>query len=261
MMNKLIIALAMVSAATAAPSLARRDACQDEYQACIASGTTPTVTCDCKLTACVGEDNERARAACAAATSSQLPSGSGMPGIPGGCNPAHMGSCPPLPPPQPVIPSATASATSTPTPTSPPDSGNPDPDPMEMWTIKNLVRYCSQANDGCDYNFAIEADGKSENCTVIRFPHANATTESWDNQPCTTGSDYTVSWDFAADPAPASALLTVAKDDMIAMFGINDVNGKPVTPSNPLGSGQFGDIGPVPVQELINVIIIGDNTK
>ncbi|OLN96792.1 hypothetical protein CCHL11_02305 [Colletotrichum chlorophyti] len=348
MMNNLVIALAMASAVSAAPALVRRDDdCQATWRACIAAGT-PEVACSCTLTACLGEDNARNREYCASATANLpkptatgIPGGcnpahpgscpssyftypvgtatasasfTSIPGIPGGCNPAHPGSCPssyftypvgtatasPSFTPIPGIPggcnpahpgscpssyftypvdTATASPSFTPIPGIPggcnpahpgscpssyftypapsavptagsggSSSGYTDPTPVEgkKWTIKDLTRYCGEDNSGCDYNFAIEADGKTERCTVIRMPGANAATESWSDQPCTSGSNFKVSWGYVAEPAPAFAVITVVQGKELAWFGVSDVNGQPVTtaPSNPFGSGQFGDLGP-----------------
>ncbi|KAI8313756.1 hypothetical protein K4K61_006806 [Colletotrichum sp. SAR11_59] len=277
MYNKLTIALAMASAVSAAPALApRQDPCQDAYKACIAAGT-PEVACSCTLTACVGEDNARNREYCATATA-DLPKPTST-GIPGGCNPAHPGSCPssyftyptasasaaPTFTPIPGIPGGcnpahpgscpssyftypTVSATAAPAPTGGSSSGYTDPKPVEgkTWTIKDLTRYCGEDNSGCDYNFKIEADGVTEACTVIRMPGSNAATESWSNQPCTSGSKYQISWGYVAEPAPAFAVLSVVDGKEIAWFGVSNVNGQPVTtaPSNPFGSGQFGNLGP-----------------
>ncbi|KAI3535871.1 hypothetical protein CABS01_00804 [Colletotrichum abscissum] len=283
MMNKIVFALAMASAAVAAPLNARQDACQDAYKACIAAGT-PEVACSCTLTACVGEDNARNREYCASATANlPKPTSTGIPGgcnpahpgscpssyftyttatataapaptftsisgIPGGCNPAHPGSCPSS-----YFTYPTLSATAVPTPAPTSGSGGsapayPNPKAVEgkKWTIKDMIRYCGEKNDGCDYNFAIEADGKTERCTVIRMPGSNAATESWSDQPCTSGSNFKVSWGYVANPAPAFAVVTVVNGKELAWFGVSDINGKPVTtaPSSPFGSGQFGNLGP-----------------
>lgn len=314
--KNLALILATISAVSAAPTK-RQDPCQDAYKQCIANGT-PEIACSCTLTACVGEDNARNREYCASATASlnlpkptEIPGGcnpahpgscpssyftypvasetetatftsiSGIPGgcnpahpgscptsyfttvtkpaptftsiagIPGGCNPAHPGSCPssyftypvaseteakPEPTAQPDAPK--------PQPETPGSSGYSDPKPVDgkMWQIKDLTRYCGEDNSGCDYNFAIEADGKTERCTVIRMPGSNAATESWSDEPCTDGSNFKVSWGYVTEPAPAYAVITVVDDKEVAWFGVSDVNGQEVTPSNPLGSGQFGDL-------------------
>ncbi|KAF6804579.1 hypothetical protein CSOJ01_10113 [Colletotrichum sojae] len=324
MVSKLTLALAMASAVTAAPTLARRDDCQDAWKACIAAGT-PEVACSCTLTACLGEDNARNREFCASATAglpkptftsiagipggcnpahpgscpssyftyptltetataTAEPSFTSIPGIPGGCNPAHPGSCPSsyftyptrsatavpgftsipgIPggcnPAHPgscpssyfTYPTLSATAAPAPKPTTggeAPSTGYRDPTPVEgkKWTIKDLTRYCGEDNSGCDYNFKIEADGVTEACTVIRMPGADAATESWSDQPCTSGSKYKVSWGYVAEPAPAFAVITVVDGKQLAWFGVSDVNGQPVTvaPSNPFGSGQFGNLGP-----------------
>ncbi|KAL1794139.1 hypothetical protein ACET3X_007560 [Alternaria dauci] len=117
----------------------------------------------------------------------------------------------------------------------------------KTWTIANLTRYCIEGNTGCDYNFAVIADGKTERCTVIRMPVSDAATESWANQPCTTGSDLTISWGYVAEPAPAFAVVTVNKGAEVAWFGVSDINGGEVSPSSPFGSGDFGTLPASPV--------------
>ncbi|ENH62311.1 hypothetical protein FOC1_g10015282 [Fusarium oxysporum f. sp. cubense race 1] len=296
-MNKLIIALAVASAVSAAP-LSRRDECQDAYKSCIAAGT-PEVACSCTLTACVGEDNSRNREYCASATASlaqptktEIPGGcnpahpgscpsfpggcnpahpgscpssyftktytapaetfTSIPGIPGGCNPAHAGSCPSSYFTYPVGSKTAVQPAPVPAPTGDCNEGitYPSPEPVDgkTWTIKDLTRYCGEDNEGCDYNFEIApgADGKTERCTIIRMPGKDAATESWSNEPCTDGSEFTVSWGYVTEPAPAFAVITVVKGKELAWFGVPDVNGQKVTttPSNPFGSGQFGDLGP-----------------
>ncbi|KAJ4151739.1 hypothetical protein NW765_013267 [Fusarium oxysporum] len=281
-MNKLIIALAVASAVSAAP-LSRRDECQDAYKSCIAAGT-PEVACSCTLTACVGEDNARNREYCASATASlaqptktEIPGGcnpahpgscpssyftnkytapaetfTSIPGIPGGCNPAHPGSCPSSYFTYPVGSKTAVQPAPVPAPTGDCTEGTtyPSPEPVDgkTWTIKDLTRYCGEDNEGCDYNFEIApgADGKTERCTIIRMPGKDAATESWSNEPCTDGSEFTVSWGYVTEPAPAFAVITVVKGKELAWFGVPDVNGQKVTttPSNPFGSGQFGDLGP-----------------
>ncbi|KAF2126490.1 hypothetical protein P153DRAFT_259534, partial [Dothidotthia symphoricarpi CBS 119687] len=146
--------------------------------------------------------------------------------IPGGCNPAHPGSCP------------------TPTTAPAPPASTPTKAADKTWSITGLSRYCGDDNTGCDYNFAIEANGKTERCTIIRMPGSNAATESWSNQPCSTGSEFSVSWGYVANPAPAFAVITVTSGKEISWFGVSNVNGQAVTPSNPFGSGSFGDLGP-----------------
>ncbi|KAF5011293.1 hypothetical protein FDECE_2593 [Fusarium decemcellulare] len=313
MFNNIVFALAVASAASAAP-LAPRDDCQDAYKACVAAGT-PEVACACTLTACVGEDNARNREYCASATASlaqpsktEIPGGcnpahpgscpssyftypteaaptatfTSISGIPGGCNPAHPGSCPssyftyttktvtaketftPIPgipggcnPAHPgSCPSSyftypvasTTAAPPSPTDGSGSDGGatypNPKPVDGKSWSIKDLTRYCGEDNSGCDYNFAIEANGKTERCTVIRMPGSDAATESWSDQPCTDGSEFKVSWGYVTEPAPAFAVITVVQGKELAWFGVSDVNGQEVTPSNPFGSGQYGNLGP-----------------
>ncbi|KAF7909059.1 hypothetical protein BELL_1429g00010 [Botrytis elliptica] len=137
-------------------------------------------------------------------------------------------------------------------------SGTPSPDQTSIvegveWTIKQLIRYCSEDGSGCDYNFAISYNDErpDERCTVIRMPGSGATTESWYEIPCTTGSVNTISWgvsdQFGAENAFAVLTVTNNEEKTNAYFGVANVNGNPVTPSSPAGSGNFGDIGPEPV--------------
>lgn len=310
--GNIFVALALASAVSAAPALIPRgDECQDAYKACIAAGT-PEVACSCALTACLGEDNARNREYCASATASLakptttgipggcnpahpgscpssyftystatpsttqtwtsisgIPGGcnpahpgscpdsyfttktvvatfTSIPGIPGGCNPAHPGSCPSSYFTYPTI-SASAPPASKPTQDSgskPDASGYRDPVPVEgkTWAIQDMTRYCGEDNSGCDYNFVIKAGDKTERCTVIRMPGSNAATESWSDQPCTSGSEFKISWGYVTEPAPAFAVVTVVKGKELAWFGVSDVNGQPVTPNNPFGSGQYGDL-------------------
>jgi hypothetical protein len=114
----------------------------------------------------------------------------------------------------------------------------------KTWAIQNLTRYCGEDDDGCDYNFAVEADGKTERCTIIRMPGSNAATESWTNEPCTDGSSLSISWGYVTEPAPAFAVMTVVRGTELAWFGVSDVNGQQDTPSNPYGSGDYGALGP-----------------
>lgn len=244
----LALALALTSAVTASPLDKRQDnsPCQVTYRACVASGV-PEVACACDLQACVGEDNARGREFCASATativrtstkSTPAPTSTESctpyssivtptpTSIPGGCNPAHPGSCP--------TPTAQPSVA---VPSTAPGSGPKKTD--KTWSLNNLSRYCGEGNTGCDYNFVIEANGKTERCTVIRMPGKDAATESWSNQPCTSGSPYTVSWGYVAQPAPAFAVVTVVNGKELAWFGVSDINGQKVTPSNPFGSGQY----------------------
>lgn len=305
--KNILVALALASAASAAPALIPRgDECQAAYQACVAAGT-PEVACSCTLAVCLGQDNARGREYCASATASLfkttltttvspsatqtwtsisgIPGGCNpahpgscpdsyfttktvqttvketftpIPGIPGGCNPAHPGSCPssyftyktvtPTTTPCPsVSTSAPAPPPAKPTQDSgskPDGSGYRDPVPVEgkTWAIKDMTRYCGEDKTGCDYNFVIQAGDKTERCTVIRQPGANAATESWSDQPCTAGSEFKVSWGYVLEPAPAFAVVTVVKGKELAWFGVSNVNGQAVTPSNPFGSGQYGDL-------------------
>ena len=274
------LALALTSVVSAGPLQRRQDPCQDTYKSCVASGV-PEVACSCDLQACLGEDNARGREYCASATATIVRSSTiATPvatSIPGGCNPAHPGSCPDsyfsttiatpvatsIPggcnPAHPgSCPSSYFSTVVAPVPTSIPGGCNPAhpgscPTPSaapvpagsnpvktdKTWALNNLSRYCGEGNTGCDYNFVIEANGKTERCTVIRMPGKDAATESWSNQPCTSGSPYTVSWGYVAQPAPAFAVVTVVNGKELAWFGVSDINGQEVTPSNPFGSGQY----------------------
>ncbi|KAL4728066.1 hypothetical protein ACLX1H_004782 [Fusarium chlamydosporum] len=337
-MNKLLLALALATAASAAPVLDYEE-CQKTYRTCI-TDKIPEVVCKCDIAACLGEDNGRTQEFCSSATASLVyPTPTN---IPGGCNPAHPGSCgsyyfskngtvpvktitlvpgrcdpehpgscptahstktnkPPVktltsahPPPGPChkgscqpsssiktvlpptktpipvvpgdcspsnprfclphpIPSLSTSSHVAPVPSStghghsePNEGTYPDPTPIhgEKWTIKNLTRYCSEDEEGCDYNFAIVADGKTENCTIIRSPGIDAATESWTNEPCNDKSNLTISWGYVTEPGPAFAVITVVKGKILAWFGVADINGQKVTPSNPFGSGQYGNLGP-----------------
>ncbi|THX78803.1 hypothetical protein D6D05_05222 [Aureobasidium pullulans] len=169
------------------------------------------------------------------------------------CNPAHSypggvkcdGTARTL-----IYPSTSAAAVATTTTAAPKASGtnaatpgsNPKKVDGKTWTLNNVNRYCGDGNTGCDYNFDIIANGKTEHCTVIRMPGSNAASESFSNQPC---GDFSVSWGYVKDPAPAYAVLTVVdKAGELAWFGVSNINGQAVTPSNPFGSGQYGNVGP-----------------
>ncbi|KAF5531379.1 hypothetical protein FPHYL_13937 [Fusarium phyllophilum] len=292
-MNKFVSLLTLVSAVLALP-LTSYDECEKAYITCIAVGT-PEIACSCTLTDCVVDDSARVLEYCSSATASlarptktEIASASKndtvpvetftpVPGIPGGCNPAHPGSCPPpyhtgLPPtftPIPIVPggcspahpelcvSAHVTYTATSAATHPyfpvPTNGTqlaPSiyPVPMSVigktWAIQNLTRYCGEDDNGCDYNFAVEADGTTERCTIIRMPGSNAATESWVKEPCTDGSNLSISWGYVTEPAPPFAVITVVRDKELAWFGVSDVNGQQATPSNPYGSGDYGALGP-----------------
>ncbi|CAN9418242.1 unnamed protein product [Alternaria sp. RS040] len=341
MLSKVAAIALMLSAATASPTFRARqdDKCVTAYDACVAAGTAEVI-CSCDRTACYGEDAARIREWCSSqiaalpkSTSAATPVASSIPGgcnpahpgscpssyfdtttaapaatftsisgIPGGCNPAHPGSCPssyfdtttaapaatftsisgipggcnPAHPGScpssyfdtttkspaatftsiPGIPGGcnpahpgscpTPSAVASPVATAAPGS-NPKLVEGKTWTISDLTRYCIEGNSGCDYNFVVTADGKTERCTVIRMPGSNAASESWSNQPCTTGSDLTISWGYVAQPAPAFAVITVNKGAELAWFGVSDINGGKVSPSSPFGSGDFGTLPASPV--------------
>ncbi|KAM0708193.1 hypothetical protein Q7P35_004843 [Cladosporium inversicolor] len=124
------------------------------------------------------------------------------------------------------------------------------------WTVQDFTRYCSEDMTGCDYNFKLtSSDHKLETaCTIIRTNVKDAPTENWTNIPCTTDSPIKVSWGYSAQFGAdhAFATLVVVNDKEIGYFGVADVNSKPVTttPSNPFGSGQFGNLGPNPVYHV-----------
>lgn len=291
--NTITLALAISATASAATLKSRQswDPCQNDYSACIEAGT-PQVACFCTLAVCVGQDNARTREYCASVTASlnlptptptSIPGGCNpahpgscpssyfqtstasppaftpIPGIPGGCNPAHPGSCPSS-----YFQTSTKPAAATPTddcdeekPSAPapaapaapvvPAGSNPVLVPGKTWTIANLTRYCGTNNSGCEYNFAISANGKTERCTIIGKPGANAATESWSNQPCTAGSSTTVSWGYVTEPAPPFAVITVNQGKELAWFGVANVNGGRVTDGAPFGSGDFGTLPAGPV--------------
>jgi hypothetical protein len=105
--------------------------------------------------------------------------------------------------------------------------------------LNNVNRYCGENSGTCDYNFDIVANGKTEHCTIV-----NASNKSFSGQKCANG-DYTVSWGYVANPAPAFAVVTVVdKQNELAWFGVSNVDGQAVTASNPKGSGQYGNVGP-----------------
>ena len=122
------------------------------------------------------------------------------------------------------------------------------------WTVMDFTRYCSEDKTGCDYNFKItSSDHKLETaCTIIRTNVKDAPTENWTNIPCTTGSNVIISWGYSAQFGADHAFgtLVVVDDKEIGYFGVADVNSKPVTKSNPYGSGQFGNLGPNPVYHV-----------
>lgn len=266
----LALALALTSMVSASPLNKRQDPCQDTYKSCVASGV-PEVACACDLQACLGEDNARGREYCASATativrstSAPKPTGTSSvyygstSSVPGGCNPAHPGSCPSsyfqtkttamtATPTESCSDETTTYKLSTPVATSTPSSAPvpaPGSNPVKTdktWSVNNLSRYCLD-NQGCDYNFVIEANGKTERCTVVRMPGKDAATESWSNQPCTRGSPLTISWGYSPQPAPAFAVMTVVNGKELAWFGVSDINGQKVTPSNPFGSGQYPNV-------------------
>ncbi|CEI70732.1 hypothetical protein FVEN_g785 [Fusarium venenatum] len=172
-----------------------------------------------------------------------------VPSSTSGCSPVRPSLCPPVLLPHPIPSHVHRPPVPAPTGHEKPSFPNttyPDPRPIDgkFWSIKNMTRYCGEDEKGCDYNFAIEADGKTENCTIVRHPGSDAATESWTNVPCNDKSEFTVSWGYVTEPAPAFAVVTVVKGKILAWFGVADINGQKVTASNPFGSGHYGNLGP-----------------
>ncbi|KAJ8058734.1 hypothetical protein OCU04_011725 [Sclerotinia nivalis] len=250
----------VATSTTAAPTTTA-DACVSQcntsYNSCRSAPDANRASCASSYASCLGYspyDNNGSLVTPTACSSSPVTTSTAAPtsisGIPGGCNPAHPGSCP-------------SSYFSTVTTATAPlavvtEIAQALGDQISIvegvqWTIKQLIRYCSEDGSGCDYNFAISTnDGRAdERCTVIRMPGKDATTESWYGIPCTTGSANTISWgysdQFGADNAFAVLTVTNNQSKTNAYFGVANVNGNPVTPSSPAGSGNFGDIGPQPV--------------
>ncbi|KAK9769425.1 hypothetical protein SCAR479_13907 [Seiridium cardinale] len=181
------------------------------------------------------EDSARYRQFCATTTASlTLPSKTA---IPGGCNPAHPGS----------YPSSYFSTTKVASPTVPPTQpagGNPSPRLVsgKTWSTENLTRYCVEDNSGYDYNFSIQTADKIEQCTVIRMPGSNAAAQSLSYQPCTTNSKFVISRGDYTNRGPTFIVITVDDDKELARFGVSDVNGQKVTPSNSFGSWSYGNL-------------------
>lgn len=121
------------------------------------------------------------------------------------------------------------------------------------WTVENLSRYCAEDRSGCDYNFNLTAsdDRPSQACTIIRIDVEDAPVESWSDIACTDDSPIKVSWGYSDQfgAKNAFAVMTVVNDQekAKAYFGVANINGEEVTPSNPFGSAIYGDIGPQPV--------------
>jgi hypothetical protein len=96
---------------------------------------------------------------------------------------------------------------------------NPKKVDGKTWTLNNVVRYCADGSSTCDYNFDIVANGKTEHCTIV-----NASNKSFSGKQCADG-DYTVSWGYVANPAPAFAVITVVdKQNDLAWFGASNVD-------------------------------------
>ncbi|KAI5245645.1 hypothetical protein E4T42_06703 [Aureobasidium subglaciale] len=116
---------------------------------------------------------------------------------------------------------------------------NPKKVDGKTWTLQNVNRYCGETSGTCDYNFDIVANGATQHCTIV-----NANNKSFSNQKC-ANDNFTVSWGYVAEPAPAYAVITVVdKSNELAWFGVSNVDGQAVTASNPKGSGQYGNVGP-----------------
>jgi hypothetical protein len=99
----------------------------------------------------------------------------------------------------------------------------------QTWTLNNVIRFCADGSSTCDYNFDIVANGKTEHCTIV-----NASKESFSNQKCADG-DYSVSWGYVANPAPAFAVITVVdKQNQLAWFGASNVDSQ----------RSWGNLGP-----------------
>ncbi|QPC80363.1 hypothetical protein HYE68_011115 [Fusarium pseudograminearum] len=177
-----------------------------------------------------------------------VPTGAPAPTASSGCSPACPSLCPPAHLPRP-IPSHPHRPVPVPTGNNHPEYHNttyPEPRPIEgrFWRIKDLSRHCAKDGKSCDYEFAIEADGKTEHCNINRKPGSDAALESWTNVPCNKKSHKTVSWGYVTEPAPAFAVVTVVEGKVLAWFGVADINGQKVTSSNPFGSGHYGNLGP-----------------
>lgn len=123
---------------------------------------------------------------------------------------------------------------------------------VDEWTVTELIRYCAVDEFGCEYNFGVATGDEEFRCSASRLDVDGALTESFDDLPC-VGTDYTFSWNYddESETGIPVAILTVTNQvtDEEASFIVNDPNGREVTPSNPRGSGDFGDLGPEPVQD------------
>lgn len=122
----------------------------------------------------------------------------------------------------------------------------------ENWTVKGLTRHCSEDRTGCSYKFSISTNNGQADaaCDFSRSGVANAPEESFYNVPCAADSPYMISWGYSTQFETPFAVLTAvdSKKNAQAYFGVNNPTGQPATPENPYGSGNFGDIGPQPVQ-------------
>ncbi|CAD6444814.1 06cc9f74-c29a-4599-8fb4-29680ca3fb46-CDS [Sclerotinia trifoliorum] len=231
--------------------------CNASYNSCRNAPDANQSYCASNYASCLGYspfDNGGSLVTPTACSSSPVTTSTAAPtsisGIPGGCNPAHPGSCPSS-----YFSTATTASAPLAVATEVPQAGANQSSVVAglQWTVKQLTRYCSEDGSGCDYNFVISTnDGRAdERCTVIRMPGKDAATESWYGIPCTTGSANTISWgysdQFGANNAFAVMTVTNYQSKTNAYFGIAYVNENPVTPSSPAGSGNFGDIGPQPV--------------
>jgi hypothetical protein len=121
---------------------------------------------------------------------------------------------------------------------------NPVKVPGKTWKMTDVTRYCVEDNSGCDYNFKITTDGKTQPCTIVRMPGKDAPTESWDRQKC-ADSDIYVSWGYSGgNYDTAFATITVNKGKELAWFGISNINGRE---SEQCGSDDYGDLPEQPV--------------
>lgn len=250
--------------ASAATSDACVSSCNDAYNTCRSDASNSKATCAAEHSSCLGNvsfDSSGSLVtptACStnSAAASITPASASIAGIAGGCDLAHPDSClssylstiiatainAPLSTTTQVV---QASNTAFPNRTSVLEGAG--------WTVKNLSRYCGEGNTECDYNFALSTNDAraDEACTIIRNPGKNASTESWYGEPCATESDLSVSWgvsdQFSADNEFAVLTIINNKEKTKAYFDVANINNQAVTPSNPAGSGQFGDIGPQPV--------------
>ncbi len=139
----LAVALALTSVVSASPLHKRQDPCQDTYKSCIASGV-PQVACGCDLASCTGQGNARNREFCASATATIVRSTAAAKpvatSIPGGCNPAHPGSCPS---------SYFQTKTAVVTPSATDDCSDDVPTPSATGIPVSIITWLLQHNEHC----------------------------------------------------------------------------------------------------------------